>query len=84
MLLDCLDHSLRETLTAVSLQNVDVREVGESGLVRDDPREANLLASRERGKAERVVEGLLHDGKGNTTRPIGLRKEGVGRFHVHA
>jgi len=56
-----LDHLLRETSPAVGLENVDVGEVCERGLVGDDPREADLLAAGESSETDGIVEGPLHD-----------------------
>ena len=57
----CFDHSPRETLPAMSLEDIDVGEVCEGGLVCDDPREADLLAASESRKTDGIVEGPLHD-----------------------
>ena len=73
-----------EPLSAVSLENVDVGQVGERCLVRNHAREAHLLAIEEDTKAEGIRDGTFDDMSWNSGRPVSLREKCMDRVKVES
>src|SRR5262249_35052494 len=73
----------RKALSAVRSKDKNVADKSERRKIRDDPRESDLLGILVHAETQRVLDGSLEYGAGNSGCPVRLRMEKtVYRFHV--